>query len=237
MKIRHRLAVSTALLLGVAACSSGGGHTSVGATNAAKATPLVGTFRLVAGSCTATGATGTYFRMIDPGGTIEHGKFFGNPDSKCPDKSFTVQSPGIDGGLVTGTYQPSTGAAFDARGNSRADRITEPGSFTAISFGISTNEIDPQTKKKVPAPQISVTSDGKLSGQITAWSAAWNNLYFNQGSPKPDGSRPGLTAPVSGSYDAATRAFVLTWASQVVGGPFNGFTGYWHLQGTFVPTG
>jgi hypothetical protein len=22
----------------------------------------------------------------------------------------------------------------------------------------------------------------------------------------------------------------------VVGGPFNGFTGYWHLQGKFVPS-
>ena len=66
-------------------------------------------------------------------------------------------------------------------------------------------------------------------------SASWNNEYFNQGSPKPNGTRPGLTTPVSGSYDAATNAFVLTWSSQVVGGPFNGFTGYWHLVGTFVP--
>jgi hypothetical protein len=27
---------------------------------------------------------------------------------------------------------------------------------------------------------------------------------------------------------------VITWASAVVGGPFNGFTGYWHLTGTFT---
>ena len=78
------------------------------------------------------------------------------------------------------------------------------------------------------------TDHRRLSGQIESWSAAWNKQYFNQGSPKPDGTSPGLTAPVSGTYDAATGAYVLTWASQVVGGPFNGFTGYWHLQGTFV---
>ena len=36
-------------------------------------------------------------------------------------------------------------------------------------------------------------------------------------------------------YDAATGAFVISWTSQIVGGPFNGFSGYWHLQGHFTP--
>jgi len=40
---------------------------------------------------------------------------------------------------------------------------------------------------------------------------------------------------VSGTYDSATHAFVITGASEIVGGPFNGFTGYWHLPGTFAP--
>ncbi|MFL6156440.1 MAG: hypothetical protein ACJ72D_10125 [Marmoricola sp.] len=220
-----------AVLVVLAGCGSDSGSSS--STGGGK--ELVGTFRLTAGRCTGTAVTGTYFRMINPGGTIKDGKFFGNPDSRCPDKSFTVQAPGTDGGLVTGTFQPGTGKAFDATGNARASQIVEPGSFTAIEFGISTQKVDPQSRKKVAAPRITVRN-GRLSGQITAWSAAWNNLYFNQGSPKPDGSRPGLTSPVSGTYDAKTGAFVLTWASQVVGGPFNGFTGYWHLAGTFTPS-
>jgi hypothetical protein len=41
--------------------------------------------------------------------------------------------------------------------------------------------------------------------------------------------------PVTGTYTPGTKAFVLSWASQVAGGPFNGFTGYRHLQGTFAP--
>jgi hypothetical protein len=40
--------------------------------------------------------------------------------------------------------------------------------------------------------------------------------------------------PVTGTYNAKTHGFVLSWTSQVVGGPFNGFTGDWHLTGTFV---
>jgi hypothetical protein len=222
------IAVTAVALLALTACGGSSKHSGTSG-----GTALVGTFKLTPGVCTGATPTGSYFRMIDPHGTIAAGKFFDNPDSTCKDKSFTVQGPGTDGGLITGTYQPSAGKAFDARGNALADRITQPGSFTAIKFGISTNHVDPQTGLKVPAPQV-FDHNGTLSGQISAWSAAWNNLYFNQGSPKPNGSRPGLTSPVSGTYDAKTHAFVLTWASEVVGGPFNGFTGYWHLQGVFV---
>jgi len=226
-----RALVAAALLSTVAACSSGGGT----AKSSTGGTPLIGAFHFTAGHCTTTGASGTYFRMIDPGGTIANGKFFNNPDSTCHDKSYSVQQAGTDGGLITGSYQPASGKAFDATGNALASRITQPGSFTAIHFAISTNPVDPQTGRHVPAPMITV-NNSTLSGQITAWSAAWNNLYFNQGSPKPDGSRPGLTSPLTGTYDTTTHHFVITWASQVVGGPFNGFTGYWHLEGTFTPS-
>ena len=226
---RHLIPALALLALVASACASSSAHDT-----SAAGTQLVGTFRLVAGHCGSGTPTGTYFRMIQPGGTVAKGKYFSNPDSTCKDKSFTVERAGTDGGLVTGEFQPNPAKAFDARGNALADRIVAPNSFTAIEFAISTNGTDPQTGKKVTAPRI-VAQGGRLSGQISAWSAAWNNLYFNQGSPKPDGSRPGLTTPLRGSYDATTHAFVLTWTSQIVGGPFNGFSGYWHLEGTFEP--
>ena len=98
-----------------------------------------------------------------------------------------------------------------------------PTPFSAIAFGISTDATDPQTGKSVPAPSISF-ENGTITGQLESWTASLNKLYFNQGSPKPDGTSPGLTSPVPGTYDSATHAFV-----------FNGFTGYWHLPGTFAP--
>lgn len=195
---------------------------------------LVGTFKLQPGACSGTAVSGTYFQMIFPGGTVANGKFFDNPDSTCPNKAYTLLVPGVQGGLVTGKYQPNPTPAFSAEGGALADSIVQPQSFTAIDFSIATNELDPQTGLKVPAPAIRVKK-GKLSGQLGAWSASWNKLYFNQGSPKPNGSDPGLTAPLSGTYNSKTRAFVITWTSQVVGGPFNGFTGLWHLAGTFSP--
>ncbi len=195
---------------------------------------LVGTFKLEPGACAGASVTGTYFQMIFPNGSVANGKFFDNPDSTCANKAYTLVVPGVQGGLVTGKYQPNPTPAFNAQGGALADSIILPQSFTAIDFSIATNENDPQTGLKVPAPAISVKK-GKLSGRVEAWSAWWNKTYFNQGSPKPGGSDPGLTAPLSGTYNSKTHAFVITWTSQVVGGPFNGFTGFWHLTGTFSP--
>lgn len=196
--------------------------------------PLVGTFKLDPGHCDAKGATGSYFRMIQPGGTVEKGGYFLNPDSKCPDQSFSVAVAGSDGGLRTGEFQPGPDPAFNKRGDALAAQITKPGTFTAIKFAISTPSVDPDTGEKLPKPEIR-NDDGELSGQLTAWTAGWNNLYFNQGSPKPDGSTKGLTTPVSGTYDEESGHFELTWSSTIAGGPFDRFSGYWHLEGTFVP--
>jgi hypothetical protein len=216
--------------LGIAVAFPGSAGASGSGTQA-----LIGTFKLVGGSCSGAAPTGSYFKMIFPGGTVAGGKFFDNPDSACTDKSYTLFNPGAAGGFTTGKFQRDPVPAFSATGGALSNAIIQPQLFTAIDFGIATNPKDQQTGLKVPPPSITVRK-GKLSGQVTAWSAAWNKLYFNQGSPKPDGTKPGLTLPVSGTYNAKTRAFVLTWASSVVGGPFNGFTGYWHLQGTFKPS-
>jgi hypothetical protein len=231
--IRHRVGVALTVLVsftGIVVWLAA--SPSIAATS--KAQPLIGTFKLTAGSCATATPTGSYFRMIYPGGSVANGKFFTNPDSLCPDKSYTTVAPGAQGGFATGKYQANPVPAFSATGAALANSIIQPQAFTAIDFSIATNKTDPQSGKTVPP--VSITNKGgTLSGQTQAWSAAWNKLYFNQGSPKPGGAAPGLTKALSGTYDASTRAFVVTWSSQVVGGPFNGFTGYWHLSGTFVP--
>jgi hypothetical protein len=200
---------------------------------AASSQPLVGTFRIVAGSCAGGKASGTRFRMVVPTGG-PNGPFVSNNDSTCSDHTYTLLSPGTDRGLLTGTRQPEPSPAFDGNGNSLAKRITKPARFYGVLFSTSTNAIDPQTGAHVPAPSLAV-ENGKISGDLRAFAASWNHQEFNQGAPKPDGSTPGNTARPSGHYDAATGAFTLDWASQIKGGPFNNFTGLWHFEGTFVP--
>jgi hypothetical protein len=235
MKSRALRVILPVLVIATSAAACGGGSSSGDPGTAGKGQALVGTFHLTPGKCTTGTPTGSYFRMIDRGGTVQNGKYFRNPDSPCKDQSFSTQQPGTQGGLVTGSFQASPATPFDAKGNSLATKIATPGTFTAIKFGVETDPVDPQTHKNVPAPAI-YANGSKLTGQLEAFSASWNNQYFNQGSPKPGGAYPGLTTPVSGTYDAKTGKFVLTWASQIQGGAFDGFSGFWHLQGKFTPS-
>ena len=43
-----------------------------------------------------------------------------------------------------------------------------------------------------------------------------------------------LQAP-RGTYDPKTKRYAIDWVSQIVGGPFNDFSGYWHFEGRFEP--
>ncbi|MEX2292650.1 MAG: hypothetical protein WD691_02585 [Acidimicrobiales bacterium] len=193
---------------------------------------LVGTFAITAGTCSGTVA-GSYFQMIQPGGTAS-GPFVSNGDSPCSNNTFTPMAPGTDGGLITGSYQPSPTPAFDGSGNGLAGRVTKPQRFFGVDFASATNPTDPQTGTKVTAPTITVDAEGRLGGDLRAFAATWNGQHFNQGAPKPDGSTSGATALPTGTYDAATGAFVLDWTSRIEGGPFNSFAGRWHFEGTFT---
>ena len=209
----------------------------LGAGPATAAGPnLVGTFALTPGACQSGAASGTYFRMVQPSGTVANGPFVSNGDSSCADKTYTLLAPGSDGGLVTGGYQPAPSPAFDAQGNSLSNRIVVPATFFGVKFSISTDPKDRQSGVSVTAPAIQVES-GKLTGDLRAWEATWNKQDFNQGAPKPDGSMPKLTTAVHGTYNATTGAFILEWTSTIVGGPFDDFTGSWHLAGTFRERG
>jgi hypothetical protein len=194
---------------------------------------LVGLFRFTPGAYSSGVPTGSYIRLVLAGGTKEKGPFFPNPSSKAT--TYTLLRPGTDGGLRTGTYQPAPSPAFSLTGDALANRIIAPQRFALIQYSVQTSPKDPQTGADVPAPSIGVSPDGKLSGQLQAFAAQWNKQNFNVGSPKPDGSLPGLTSPVTGTYDSATKAYTLEWTSQIVGGAFNNFSALWHFEGTFEP--
>jgi hypothetical protein len=209
-------------IAGIATIAAGtaAGAAAKPTADAAASGNLVGTFRITAGRYAKGKAGGSFLRMVLPGG----GKYFDNPDSRSPDKSYTLISPGSDGGLATGRYQPGPSPAFDSKGDARADSIMCPQSFDGISFSVVSLAKDPQSGAKNPVPSIRLTGR-TLSGQVEAVTAEWNGQYFAQGSRS-----------VTGRYNPKTRAFLLTWTSPISGGPFNGFSGYWHLQGTFAPS-
>ena len=229
--MRHVSRWPVALLLALSLVGAGA---VAGASGSAKkgGGKLVGVFKIDAAECASGAATsGSYFRMVQPGGTVDAGPFLPNGDSICGDKTYTGLEPGTQGGLITGKYQPQPDPPMDAAGNGLADKIMTPTKFFALNFAMSTNKTDPQTGNAVPVPEVKASKSGKLTAALKAISVAYGGQQFNQGTPKPDGSKPGGTTDASGTYKRKGGAFTLEWASQIVGGPFDGFTGVWHLEG------
>jgi hypothetical protein len=224
--------LAAAALVAAGACGGDDGEAKQGGS---AGDSLAGLFKIEGGQCSTAGVTaGSYFRMINPGGKLAEGPFISNGDSPCGDKTYSPMFPGSDGGLRTGAYQSEVSPPFDGGGNGATETMAKGVPFFAVRFAVATNQKDPQTTSDAPLPTIDV-KDGKLSGNLSAFAASWNNQHFNQGSPKPDGSKPGLTAGPTGTYDSATKKYMLEWTSQIVGGPFNNFTGVWHFEGTFQP--
>ncbi len=190
---------------------------------------LAGLFSIAEASCGDAEVSGSYFRMLQPGGSATDGPFVPNTDSTCVDPSFTPLLPGSDGGFISGGFQPAPDPPFDADGNGLARSVTAPTPFFGVAFAVSSED-------EGAAPLITAT-EGTLTGELSGWTANYATLVFGQGTPKPDGSLPGLTSELSGSIDPATGAYVLDWASQIVGGSFDQFTGIWHLEGVFVAEG
>ncbi|MGA2321863.1 MAG: hypothetical protein ABSG95_14200 [Solirubrobacteraceae bacterium] len=228
-----------------APAKSGTGTTTPATTTPATTTPgsptptaLDGTFDLTPGTDVAGAIKGSWFEMLDADEAKREPLQNGN--SPLENKDYTPLSPGANAGVVTSTYQPAPSPAFSEKqgskevGNALADEIMEPQSFFGFNFSVVTEKSDPQTGEADPLPYV-VDDNGQLSGQITAWAVGWNGEWFNQGSPKPNGTLPSGTTALSGSYSAATGQYDLEWRSLIVGGPFNGFLGSWHLEGTFVP--
>ena len=151
---------------------------------------------------------GSYIRMGLP-----NGGYFANPYSKDSNKTYTTILSGVGGGIRTGVAQKAPSPAFSAHGNSLANSIITPTNFTGILFGVVTT---------VP-PTFSVSGD-KLTGYLRHLYAQWNKQSFLQGNV------------AYGTYNSRTHQYALTWATKVVGGPFDGYTGHWHLQGTFSPS-
>jgi hypothetical protein len=220
---------TTTGLLGIAAAGIAAAALVGAPSQAASSKTLNGTFRLAPGKFSDGKASGTYFRMIT-GKSGGRAQYLANPDSRSRDKTFTLGRPGRDGGLATGRFQEDPDPAFDGKGNARANKIIKPEAYTAIRFSVATLKKDPQSKKTSAVTSASVNGR-KLTIRVPGYTAEWNKQYFNQGAPKPDGTG----AAATGTYNAKSKRFVVTWTSKISGGPFNGFSGFWHLEGTFVP--
>jgi hypothetical protein len=141
---------------------------------------------------------------------LPSGGFFSNPYSRSADKTYTPIISGPGGGIRTGVAQTAPSPAFDRHGNSRANSIITPTNFTGILFGVVTS-----------VPPTITLSGSTIEARLRHLYAQWNRQTFLQG------------AIVFGTYNSRTGHYSMSWQVKVHGGPFDGYTGHWHLQGTF----
>lgn len=172
-----------------------------------------------------------------------------------PNGNAAMLRPGSAGGIVLGTYQnfvlnpdvphpynwdgkgAPAGTGFSGAPTSASTLLMSFGFFSVPTY-VGTNPVSYQSGLSHPVASATVDNGDcvgtvcTLSLELSAWEVMWNGSAFEQG-PRPVSSGPFV--PAVGTLDLSTNAYSVTWASQINGGPFSGVTGYWHLEGTFVP--
>ncbi len=165
----------------------------------------------------------------DPGGIVlgTYQNFVLGPDVPHPQGwQGDTNGDGIPDGAAGTGYSPTPAT----QGN-----ILRPFSFFGVATYVGTNPVSYQSGNSHPAPTANVDmgscvgSTCALSMDLSSWEVMWNGSAFEQG-PRPINTGPFELAV--GTYDLLTHAYSLTWESQINGGPFDGITGYWHLEGT-----
>lgn len=195
---------------------------------------MTGTFAITSGSCTGSGApSGSWIQLGLGGSPIK------NPDSACDGGTYTPLSQGTTG-LQTGRFQPDPTPTFDASGNSLADAIITPTSFLGSKFGAATDPTDEQTAPTgadvFPAPQA-VLRGGTITANLSAVNFTYNGATNGTcASGAGDGCYAVGSPDVAGTYDPASRTYMLQWTATIHGGAFNNATATFHLQGIFTGT-
>lgn len=215
------------------------------------------------GTLTITAGDGTYSADDDAYLNYVGGSYFSMDGVQAigstPKPTWRPLEPGSAGGMVLGTYQnfvtnPDVPHPAGWQGDTNGDGIAEgaagagynkkiaangsmllPFDFFGNPTSVGTNPVGYQSGENHPAPTADISdcvgNTCTLTLNLESWEVFWNSNTFEQG-PRPDNTGP-FTLAV-GTYDLSDQSYSVTWTSQIKGGPFNGITGYWHLEGTHI---
>ncbi|MHB1950995.1 MAG: PEP-CTERM sorting domain-containing protein [Acidiferrobacteraceae bacterium] len=158
-------------------------------------------FAVALASAAVNAYAATVTNMTVAGGTFSMGVF---------DSGQNWTNTGNPSANLVGGYN-NFGTLFQFNGSGGAvngftgDGTTAPYGGTPVTGG--------------PVPTFDATGS-TITGNLSAFTVFWNGTNFNQGAN-----------PVSGTWNATTGAYNVSWSSTINGGPFNGQTGNWSLNG------
>jgi hypothetical protein len=91
------------------------------------------------------------------------------------------------------------------------------------NYATANNAAGSQLGGPVPTGTVDAVA-GTMTLNLSSWFADWNGTSFNQGSA------------ATGTWNAGTGAYNISWSKLITGGSFNGKTGDWTAQGIAVAT-
>lgn len=139
-------------------------------------------------------------------------------------------------GDINGDGIPDGNAGTGYTGLATPANIFAAFSFFGTSTYVGTMPVSYQNGSVNVAPTADVDLNNctgsvcAMTVDLSSWEVYWNGSAFQQG-PRPANTGPFVAA--TGTLDMVTMHYELDWASQIKQGPFNGVTGYWHLEGTY----
>jgi hypothetical protein len=110
-----------------------------------------------------------------------------------------------------------------------------PFQFFGINTYSGTNPVSYVTGNAAGTPTFDydpVTDE--FTVDLSSWAVLWNGSVFDQGPGGTASDGTNYIDVVDASYDPVTKRYSVSWANRIAGGPFNGFQGYWHIEGTHV---
>ena len=152
--------------------------------------PLVGTFGLAAGACTSS-VTGSYFRMIQPGGT---GRGL-RPERRLAVHRHDLHTDGARHRRRPGDRHLPGRARPGLRRDRRRPRRPHHQAAEVLRRRLRVGHQPDRSAdghRGRGADASPTTAPASCTGDLRAFGASWNNQNFNQGAPKPDGSTPGI---------------------------------------------
>jgi hypothetical protein len=171
--------------------------------------------------------------------------------------------PGTDGGFIAGTFQNfvttpdevhsvgatgtnCSGAALTINTAAQAgtgycgapavpSNALAPFPFFGINTYSGTNPVSYVTGNAAGTPTFDYDPvTGEFTVDLSSWAVLWNGTVFDQGPGGTASDGTNYIDAVDASYDPVTKRYSISWGNRIAGGPFNGFQGYWHFEGTHV---
>lgn len=169
-------------------------------------------FAVAANAATVTSMTITSgtFAMDDPAATTAF--------------SYINANTNLVGGYIGTSLASVSATALNAGDIASFSFFGKPvHTYTALTnFGDVNTAAGTQTGGPVPTGDI---TGATMTMDMSSWFANWNQSDFNM----PGTATGSVVALGGGNY-----SYDISWAGTVVGGSFDGSTGYWTLQGTAV---